>query len=294
MARHPYGQWCDMSDPSPNAPRAAQARGASVEDDLEEAFERLVHEGEQRLGRDWIGLFSTGTVAGLEVGLGILAMLIVDARTHDKLLGGIAFSFGFLALLLAHSELFTEGFLIPIITVTARRATVWEVVRFWAATLVTNLFGGWVIMWLVITAFPHLGATAEQLSGPMIHAGFGMHSFALAVLAGAAITLMTRMQHGTDAIGAKIIAAVAVAFLLSGLPLYHSILDSLIMFAALNSNHASFTYGTWARWCAWALLGNLIGGIGLVTLLRLVRVRELVALERQRGEGPRNNAARNL
>ncbi len=221
-------------------------------------------------------------------------MLIVDARTHDKLLGGIAFSFGFLALLLAHSELFTEGFLIPIITVTARRATVWEVVRFWAATLVTNLFGGWVIMWLVITAFPHLGATAEQLSGPMIHAGFGMHSFALAVLAGAAITLMTRMQHGTDAIGAKIIAAVAVAFLLSGLPLYHSILDSLIMFAALNSNHASFTYGTWARWCAWALLGNLIGGIGLVTLLRLVRVRELVALERQRGEGPRNNAARNL
>jgi hypothetical protein len=41
------------------------------------------------------------------------------------------------------------------------------------------------------------------------------------------------MQHGTDSVPGKIAAAVAGAFLLAGLQMFHSILDSLLIFGAL-------------------------------------------------------------
>src|SRR3712207_7456107 len=48
------------------------------------------------------------------------------------------------------------------------------------------------------------------------------------------ITLMTRMQHGADSEAGKLAASVAGAFLLAGLVLFHSILDSLILFGAIH------------------------------------------------------------
>jgi formate/nitrite transporter FocA (FNT family) len=252
-----------------------------IEPKLDDAFDRIVAEGERRLGRDWAEMTTTGVMAGLEVGLGILVLLVVDARTGNDLLGGLAFSFGFLALLLGHSELFTEGFLIPVTTWAAKKASFGRLVRFWAVTLVTNLIGGWCITWLAMRAFPNLDRTAIKSASHFITTGFGVQSACLGVLAGSVITLMTRMQHGTDSEPAKIVAAVGGAFILAGLPLFHSILDSLVIFAALHTGHAPFGYGSWIEFAGWAVLWNMVGGIGLVTMLRLVRSRKRVVADRQ-------------
>lgn len=268
----------------------AQADEEGVEDPpiepkLEAAFDRIVDEGRRRLGRDWTEMLSTGAMAGIEVGLGILTMLVVLQRTgDDKLLGGLAFSVGFLALLLGHSELFTEGFLIPITTVAAKKATFKAMVRFWAVTLVTNLAGGWLITWVAMKAFPELGRTAVRSASQFVDAGIGTRSLCLGLLAGAVITLMTRMQHGTDSDGARIVASVVGAFVLAGLPLFHSILDSLVIFAALHTGHAPFGYVDWLEFLFWAVLWNMVGGIGLVTFLRLVRSRKRVVQDRNDGD----------
>lgn len=84
------------------------------------SVDRIVEEGTPRLRRSWPDLLATGTVAGLEVSIGVLALLVVLEQTHNHLLAGLAFSFGFMALLLGHSELFTEGFLVPITVVVAK------------------------------------------------------------------------------------------------------------------------------------------------------------------------------
>lgn len=252
-----------------------------IEPKLDDTFSRIVEEGEQRLGRDWVAMAATGTTAGLEVGIGILVLLVVEQRTGSTMLGGLAFSFGFLALLLGHSELFTEGFLIPITTWADKRARAIDIVRFWAVTLVTNLIGGWVITWFAMKGFPQLGATAIKSASQFIDAGFGVRSLSLGLLAGAVITLMTRMQHGTESQGARITASVASAFVLAGLPLFHSILDSLIIFSALHTGRSPFGYADWAEWLGWAVLWNMAGGIGLVTVLRLVRSRKRVVQDRR-------------
>ncbi|GAA1639323.1 formate/nitrite transporter family protein [Georgenia ruanii] len=253
--------------------------GGPMEDELEEAFDRQVEEGVQRLHRPWREVLVTGFFGGTEVAVGVLAFLLVLEQTDSHLLAGLAFSIGFLALLLGHSELFTEGFLIPVLTVAARRAHWSQMLRLWGGTLVANLVGGWLMMWLIVAAFPGLAAPLVGAGSHFATAPLSVQSLSLAVLGGAVITLMTRMQHGTDSMPAKIAAAVAAAFLLAGGQLFHSVLDSLLIFGALHTGRAGFGYGQWAQWFAYTVVGNVVGGLGLVTLLRLVRSKERLQME---------------
>ena len=246
---------------------------------LEAAFVRLVLEGDRRLHRALPEQIVTGVLAGLDVGVGVLALLAVKAATGSPLLAGLAFSVGFLALLLARSELFTESFLVPVMAVAAQHGRMRDLARLWGVTLVANLAGGWVFMALVVNAFPELHATVVRSATYFTDPGWSVRTFCLAVLAGSSITLMTRMQQGTDEVIGKIVAAVAGAFVLAGLQLFHAVLDSLLMFAALIGG-APFGYLDWLSFLALSILGNAVGGLGLVTLLRLVRSRALLARER--------------
>jgi formate/nitrite transporter FocA (FNT family) len=67
--------------------------------------------------------------------------------------------------------------------------------------------------------------------------------------------------------------------LLAAGELFHCVLDSLFMFAALISG-APFGYADWLGALGWSLLGNVVGGVVLVTAIRLLRVPHRVAAER--------------
>jgi formate-nitrite transporter family protein len=251
-----------------------------IEDELEDAFNRMIGEGTQRLHRPWREVLTTGFFGGTEVALGVLAYLSVLSATHNPLLAGLAFSVGSLALLLGRSELFTEGFLVPVTTVVAKRASVGQLLKLWSGTLLANLAGGWLIMWLIMTGFPKLRAQTIESARHFVEAPLNAESVALALLGGMTITLMTRMQHGTDSMPAKIAAAVAGAFLLAGLQMFHSILDSLLIFGALISGDAPFGYLDWLAWFGYTVLANVVGGLALVTLLRLIRSKDRLKDER--------------
>ncbi|GAB3360864.1 formate/nitrite transporter family protein [Modestobacter lapidis] len=250
-----------------------------TEDELQDAFDTIVSDGAQRLHRSWREILTTGFAGGLEVGAGILLLFAVYAETGSHLLAGLAFGVGFVALLLARSELFTEGFLVPVTAVAAGRASVAQLGKLWGGTLLANLLGGWLFMWLIVRAFPDLRATAVESGRHFVDAPLNLQSAALAVLAGIAITLMTRMQHGTESDVAKIVAAFAGALLLAGLQLFHSVLDSLIIFAALHAG-APFGYADWLAWFWYSALLNMAGGLLVVTLLRLVRSKDMLKEER--------------
>jgi formate/nitrite transporter FocA (FNT family) len=253
---------------------------APAEDEVVQAFDRVVSQGAQRLHRTWREVLTTGLAGGLEVGVGVLALLAVYAETGSHLLAGLAFSVGFVALLLARSELFTEGFLLPVTAVVAKRASGAQLARLWSGTLVANLVGGWLFMWLVAHGFPQLAPTMVESARFFVEAPLDLRAVCLAFLGGTVITLMTRMQNGTTADGAKIAAAVAGAFVLAGLQLFHSILDSLLVFGAIHTGTAPFGYGEWLAWFWYTTLLNLAGGLLVVTLLRLVRSKELLQRER--------------
>ncbi|MEJ5867712.1 formate/nitrite transporter family protein [Pseudokineococcus sp. 5B2Z-1] len=260
---------------------------APVEEELEEEVDEIVDEGAQRLHRTWTELLVTGFFGGLEVGLGVLALLAVYEATGSHLLAGLAFGIGFLALMLAHSELFTEGFLVPVTAVAAKRASWQQLARLWGGTIVTNLLGGLVFMAIAMTAFPSLRSTTVEMGSHFVEADWSWETVTLAVIAGSTITLMTRMQHGADSETGKVAAAFAGAFLLAGLQMVHSILDSLLAFGALLVG-APFGWLDWLGWFVPTAALNMVGGLLLVTALRLLRSK--VALDEEREEVEREQS----
>ena len=252
------------------------------DEELESAFQESVHEGTQRLHRTWPTLLATGLVGGIDLSIGVIALLIVKHETGSAILGALAFTIGFIALTLARSELFTENFLVPVAAVVAQQARIRALMRLWGGTFVMNLVGGWVIMALLLSALPELSDTANETGGFYPELGIGWRSFSLAMLGGAVITVMTWMQRNSEGQGSMVISAVAASFVLAAVPLNHVIVSSVEMFAALIAG-AEFGYADYAAATGWAMAGNLVGGLLLVTLIRLVQIGR-VPIERERNK----------
>ncbi|WP_179873427.1 formate/nitrite transporter family protein [Microcella indica] len=186
---------------------------APVEGELEKTFDATVEEGAERLQRTFPNMLITGFFGGLEVGLGVMAYLFVLHETGNHLLAALAFGIGFIALLLAGSELFTENFLMPVAAVIAREASVKRLAMLWGGTVVANLAGGWLFMGLLMIAVPAWHELVIETAREFAEAPLTLETAALAILGGSTITLLTRMHQGTESTVAKIIASVAAAFL---------------------------------------------------------------------------------
>ena len=269
-------------------PSTGHGRGArpdqptDPEPELEESFDRLVDEGHSRLTRPLLTQVGTGLLGGIDIATGLLAYLVVLHDTGSELVASLAFSTGFVALLLAHSELFTENFLVPVTAVAARRGSLRSLLSLWGISLVANLAAGWGATWLIVIAMPELRETAVESGRHYAELGLTGRSFVLAILAGLVITLLTRMQHSTESLGVQLVPAVLFGSLLVGANLFHSVLDSMMIFTGIHFG-ADYGYGTWAPLLVWSVLGNIVGGVGLVTGLRLLRTGYRVVQARETG-----------
>ncbi len=273
-----------MSRPTGDSRDVAAPPGSRDEPELEETYERLLSEGHERLDRPLLPLISTGLLGGVDVAVGVLLYLVVKAETDNSLLASLGFTVGFVALLLANSELFTENFLVPVISVAAKNGTIVQLVRLWAVTLAANLVAGFAMAGMIVVALPQVRKVAVTSGSHYAHLGVSWRSFFLAVLAGAVITLLTRMQHATDNLGVQLVPAVMMSFVLVGAQLFHSVLDSILMFAGLLTGKADYTYLDWLGALGWSAFGNLVGGLVLVTGVRLLRVPHRVAESRAEGQ----------
>ncbi|MGO2756701.1 MAG: formate/nitrite transporter family protein, partial [Brachybacterium alimentarium] len=251
-----------------------------VEDKLVDEFRSTVEEGANRLNRTWRALIITGLFGGIDVGLGLMAMLAVVDATGSKLLGGLAFGIGLYALRLAHSELFTEDFLVPINAIAAGHGTWTQLVRLWSVTLVTNLVGGWSFAWVVVAAFPRFDTILLETADQYLGKGLTLETAALALLAGFTITLVTRMAQGSREGIATIANSLISGFLVVGLGMLHGALSSAVIFGAMHAG-SDYSYASWLVWFAWVIPLNMAGGLVMLTLPRLVRTWELVREERE-------------
>ena len=226
----------------------------------------------------------------IDVGVGVLIYLVVKHETGNSLLASLAFTVGFIALLLANSELFTENFLVPVIAVVSRDGTVTQLVRLWGVSLAANLVGGLAMAAMIVVAMPSLRETAITTGAHYAELGTTWRAFFLAVLAGAVITLLTRMQAATDDTVAKLVAAVALSFVLVGGQLFHSVLDSIFLFGGLVTGESPYGWLDWLDALWLSAIGNIVGGVGLVTAIRLLRVPHRVVEEREKDADPSANA----
>ncbi|GHD03903.1 formate/nitrite transporter family protein [Zhihengliuella salsuginis] len=246
-----------------------------IEDALLDEAVTTVAEGSARLNRRWPELIVTGFFGGVDVGLGILAMILVKQATGSDILAGMAFGVGLLALKLAHSELFTEEFLLPLNAVIAGQGTWLQLLRLWSVSLVTNLLGGLGFGWLIVLGLPDYHRTIIDTAVGYLDQPSLLVMIALALLAGATITLSTRMQQGTSNDVVTALTCMISGLLVIGFGMLHGALNAIVVFAAMLAG-ADISVTDFLTWFAIVIPFNMLGGLLIITLPRMVRTRRIL------------------
>jgi formate/nitrite transporter FocA (FNT family) len=134
-----------------------QEKGISREEaeDIEEhlrlraavVYEIIRIEGEGELGRSFSALWWSGLAAGLSIGLSIISQAMLAAHLPETewkpMIEKLGYAVGFIVVIMARQQLFTENTLTAVLPVIARRRLKWLLVmlRLWGIVLVANLAG---------------------------------------------------------------------------------------------------------------------------------------------------------
>ena len=250
---------------------------------VHEVWDESVHEGERRVDRTTAALLATGLVGGVDVMLGILALVVLSGGLQSVMphetahaLASAAFGIGFVFIVVGRSELFTENFLVPVSTVAHGRRSPASLLRLWGLTLAGNLVG-LVILAAILSRAGLVPPSALDAAGRLA-ATFADRDWVAALLsgvvAGTVMTLLTWLAHAAgDDVTAKILIALTVGFVLAAPSLNHAVVSfgeiSFGIFA--GRGHASWL--DLAQNFPLAVAGNLAGGLGLVTAMRAIQVR---------------------
>jgi formate/nitrite transporter FocA (FNT family) len=250
----------------------------------EHIVERAGEVGGERLDRSWADILITGFIGGIEVSLGALAAMLVVGAALDAApgihlygalaLGGLVFPVGFLFVILGRSELFTENFLIPVVSVLNSEKTIWSLLLLWVVSLIGNLLGCGVIAALI--SIPQ-GIGAPIMNGYKAYSEYKLALpplgiLASAILAGLIMTVLTWQIVAVRHPVGKILVIWAAGYLIFATNVSHVVVTAAIVFASFGL--LGHGLPEVLRWLGIATCGNLIGGVSFVTFFRLAQVRE--------------------
>jgi formate/nitrite transporter FocA (FNT family) len=247
-----------------------------------EIWDQGADEGERRLSRSATGLIATGVVGGVDIKLGILALVVAEGglllvmpEGTAHLLASTVFGIGLVFLVIGRSELFTENFLLPVSAVIQGRKGTGDLWRLWLGTLIGNL-AGLILLALALTRAGLVPPEALDAGGSVAETfaerGVGA-AFLSAVIAGTVLTLMTWLLHAVDSGGGRIAIAMLVGFLLAAPSLNHAVVSVGEMSFGILAGTGKADWDDLGQNFPVAVIGNLVGGLAFVTLARLVQVR---------------------
>jgi formate/nitrite transporter FocA (FNT family) len=228
---------------------------------------------EQVIRRPAAALLWSSLAAGLVIGFSCLAAAFashVAPEGYEAAAAAAAYPLGFIFVIMARSELFTENTLAPVIPLLERRdrGTLGLVARIWALLLLGNLAG--TLLFAVAVARSRVLRTeyATELLRIARHAtegGFVEIAYA-AVFAGWLMALLAWLLASTTSTLAQIVFIWLCTAPISALDFRHSIVGSMEAFYRAALGDASWGAMLWG-FVTPSVLGNAVGGVLLVALL---------------------------
>lgn len=116
-------------------------------------YDAVLMEGEMELGRGLAALWWSGVAAGLSMGFSIIAYaalsVYLGGYSWSHPVVSIGYSSGFLIVILARQQLFTESTITALLPVLANYswAKTHHLARFWAVVFTANIFGCAIFAW---------------------------------------------------------------------------------------------------------------------------------------------------
>ena len=235
-------------------------------------YEAIRREGEDELQRPVSALAFSGFAAGLSMGFSLIVQGLLRARLPDTpwrpLISSFGYCTGFLIVILARQQLFTENTLTVILPLLARRRldTLLRVARLWLVVLAANVIGALVVAWVVANTDifrPDVRAAFAAIAHDAVGAPFGT-TLLRGIFAGWLIALMVWLLPAAEATRLHVIVIITYVVGLAGLA--HIVAGSIEVFYLVSTGAAS--WGTFfGGFFVPALCGNVLGGVALVAVL---------------------------
>ncbi|SDU32406.1 formate/nitrite transporter family protein [Stappia sp. ES.058] len=242
-------------------------------------YEIIRQEGEEELARAPRNLWWSGIAAGLSIGFSILGEALLRAYLPDvgwrHLIENLGYGTGFLIVILARQQLFTENTLTAVLPAISagKQYTYWRVLRLWGIVLLANivgtaLFGSALASGLFITE-PVFDAV-EALSAHLMEIP-PIQMFLRGIVAGWVVATLVWLLPSAE--HSKIAIIFLMAWLIAALDLTHVVAGSVEAVFAFWTGHASLA-DIVGGFLLPTLMGNIIGGSALFALIAYAQVSE--------------------
>jgi formate-nitrite transporter family protein len=240
-------------------------------------FDQETMQAVEELERPARGLLISGGLAGFGIGLGVLVGAGVLALGADdlphlvlRLLVANALTIGFIVVIMARTDLFTEYTTIAILPVLTGRAAVSALARLWGLVYVSNLAGAAAFALVFVSLAPYLEAFHAPAVGLLIRPILDAPSYAVFLSASLAGWLMGLLSWLVTA-GRESVSQVVFIWLITGVIAFahlpHAISGGIELLVILFSRTGE-SLGNVARVLGWTTMGNAAGGVLFAILIR--------------------------
>ena len=248
--------------------------------------EHIRQDGEKEMERDAMALLWSAIAAGLSMGASLLAKGIFHVQLEGVpggfLLENLGYTFGFILVIMARQQLFTENTVTAVLPVM-QNPTLGNfglLMRLWSVVLLGNIIGTGVAAW----AFEHMPIFDEETRDAFVKIGMDVmknspvEMFSNAIISGWLIATMVWMFPAAGA--AKIVVIILMTWLIALGDTTHIVVGSVeILYLVFNGTlHWSDFFWPFALP---TLAGNICGGTFIFALMSHAQIRNDMSNKRK-------------
>jgi len=240
-------------------------------------YEIVRRQGDEEMERPLTSLWWSGVAGGLSISFSLLAQAILHAYLPDapwrSLVGSFGYTAGFVIVVLARQQLFTENTITAVLPVIAEFTAYncWRLGRMWGVVLAANMAGTFlaaVFFTYAPVLKPELNSAMLDVAGHIMHHGWG-EMVSRAIVSGFLIATMVWMLPSAET--AAFFVIVLMSYLVAAGGFMHIVAGSAEAFVLVLSGQL----GVWpmlADFFVPVLIGNIIGGTALFAMIAYAQV----------------------
>lgn len=240
--------------------------------------EHIRQEGEKEMERDAMALLWSAIAAGLSMGASLLAKGIFHVQLEGVpggfLLENLGYTFGFIIVIMARQQLFTENTVTAVLPVMQKPTlgNVGLLMRLWGVVLMGNIIGTGVAAW----AFEYMPIFDEPTRDAFTKIGMDVmknsptEMFSNAIISGWLIATMVWMFPSAGA--AKIVVIILMTWLIALGDTTHIVVGSVEILYLVFNGTLHWSDFIWP-FALPTLAGNICGGTFIFALMSHAQIR---------------------
>ena len=235
-------------------------------------------QGDQELERSVAALFWSALAAGLTMGLSLMAMGLLNSRLPEgeafKVIASFGYCAGFLAVILARQQLFTENTLTAVLPIMSKPtlSNFGRLLRLWAVVLVGNLMGTLLVAYVML----HLPIFDTQTDKAFLEIGHKVmendvsQMFSKGIISGWMIATMVWMIPSMES--AKMWIIILITYLMALGDFTHIVVGTAEVSYLVFAGELPWK-DFWLIFAGPTLAGNIIGGSFIFALISHAQIR---------------------